>query len=51
MLSFEDKGSNLVVDLLQDQDGLGMHTYEGLMGNRLPGQPKSTRGTEHSQIA
>ena len=41
--------SNLVIGLLQDQDGLLMHTDGSLMGNRLPGQPNGIGGIGYFQ--
>ena len=47
----EGESSNLVIDLLQDHNGLGMYTEMGLMGKKQPqpGQKKGIRGTEWSQ--
>ena len=32
----EGESSNLVIDLLQDHNSLGMHTEMGLMGKKQP---------------
>ena len=41
---------NLDLGLLQNHSSLQMHTDMDLMGNRLPGQPKSIGGTECSHM-